>query len=169
MNYATIRPLLPSGFATNYFHWEELDLRAGDEIARGEKLGLLAGEARWTVVAYVDEQNAHLVNVGADARLYVDGQTMKLRVHSVDQDVSRTITHPMLTTDGGGKLTVRINGTELIPERAVYRVRLEVEDAALRPGEQMWLGTVVISGGKESHLARWTRQAVSVLWRELGF
>jgi hypothetical protein len=58
----------------------------------------------------------------------------------------------VLTTDGGGALPVRVNGTELVFQQAVYRTQFEVEGAAPRSLERMKRGTVVISGGRESML-----------------
>jgi putative peptide zinc metalloprotease protein len=168
---AALRQLAPAAPFSGRFYFTESDLRIGDVISRNEVLGLLAGDSAWVVVTYVDEQSAHLVRSGADARIYVAGSSapLKLRVASVDQDASRTITHPLLTTDGGGKISVRVKDADLLPERAVYRVLLVPTAARKLDVPQFLRGTVLISGEAESRIVSWTRNAVSLLWRELGF
>ena len=166
---AAAAQLTPRAPFDGRFYWEELDLHVGDDISHGEKLALLIGKTRLLVTAYIDEQDAHLVSAGSAARLYIDGTALNLRVMSVDQDATRNIVHPLLTTDGGGTIPVRMSGPEMIPERTIYRVLLEVDGDDIDLGGQQRRGTVVISGEKESRFARWSRQVISVIWRELGF
>jgi len=169
---AAINQLAPTAPFAGTVRIADPDLKIGDELSRNEIIGTVVGEDSWQVIAYLDEQNAHLVHEGATAKIYFEGSALRpvaLRVVSVDRDASRHISHPMLTTEGGGTLQVRVLDGELVPEHAVYRVVLQAAEISPEVTQQVRRGSVVITAGAESALVRWSRNGLSLLWRELGF
>jgi putative peptide zinc metalloprotease protein len=169
---AAIQHLAPVAPFAGRVRMVDPDLRVGDELSRNESIATVVGEDRWQVIAYLEEKSAHLVKEGAGAKIYFEGladRPVALRVVSVDRDASRQIVHPMLTADAGGDLRASILDGELIPEQAVYRVLLEATQVSPELAKQVRRGTVVISAGSEAPVIRWSQNALSLLWRELGF
>lgn len=167
-----VAQLQPAAPFDGTFRVTDCDLQAADWVGRHEQVGSVIADQGSSVVAYLDEHYAHLVSEGATASLYFDGvpgRSIKLVVASVEADVTRQLSHPMLTTQFGGSVPARLIDGELIAEQAVYRVRFEAENLPGDLGTQIRRGRVVINAGAESMLTRWSRNILSVLWRELGF
>jgi putative peptide zinc metalloprotease protein len=164
-----LRPTAP--FAGT-FRLLDCDSRAGDWLARREQVGSIVSDQGSSVVAYVEEGDARLLTKGATAKLYLDGvvgAAVELTLISVEEDASRLLSHPMLTTQFGGNIHARVVDDELIPERALYRVTFAAGEIPDALGKQIRRGRVVIKAGAESVAERWSRNALSLLWRELGF
>ncbi len=167
---AALARLAPSAPFAGVFHLADPDLRVGEWVARDETLGVLVGDAPWRAVAYVPEQEAHLLRAGSPARFYHDGRrekTIALRVVSIETDASRVLEHPGLAADAGGDVPVKLSGNDLVPAQAVYRVILEAD--AMPASARVQRGRLVIRGDSESLLARASRHGLGVLWKELGF
>jgi putative peptide zinc metalloprotease protein len=96
---------------------------------------------------------------------------LKLRIDSVDKDASRVLSRPELTVTTGGHLVAREKAGQIVPERAVFRVVMSVEDTASLHSlaSQSWRGRVTIHARAEAPALRYVRQAGAVLWREMGF
>ena len=69
----------------------------------------------------------------------------------------------------GGHVVTREKSGQLVPERAVYRVALEVADMPPAMQELSWRGHLTIHAEWSSPAARYARQVLSVLVRETGF
>jgi putative peptide zinc metalloprotease protein len=147
------------------------DLEVGDWVAHRELLGRLVREDAWQVVTYVDDADVHRVSVG-DQALFIaeglDGPVARLTVAQIDRDASRTLDEPQLASVFGGDVLVREKEGVFYPQRAVYRVRLEVEPGAIS-NQHNWRGKVAIVAQWEAPGLRFVRAALSVLWREAGF
>lgn len=91
------------------------------------------------------------------------------RVVRVDSDATRSLPDGRLSTLGGGHVPVRLAGRELVPERAAYRVTLEVAELPPALSDAVWRGRLVIRTEAHPPLARYFAQAVSVLVREWGW
>jgi putative peptide zinc metalloprotease protein len=93
-------------------------------------------------------------------------------VLSVDRDATRVLLRPELAAHLGGHVLTREKAGQLIPERAVYRVMLEMDPAA-SPLEalatQSWRGQLTIHARWEAPAQRYLRQAFAVFLREFGF
>ena len=74
----------------------------------------------------------------------------------------------MLAAGHGGEVLVRERNNQLIPERAVYRVVLAVEEAA--PAQARVLrGSVVIYGRPKSLAGDFLRSGAALAIREAGW
>jgi len=149
------------------------DLKVGDWVARRELLGQLVRQGPRQVVSYVDEDAIQRIAVGDRALFIADGGSgpaVRLKVLSLDKDASRSLKEPELATPFGGHVLVREKAGALYPERAIYRVLLQVDEAAdALPEQHSWRGQVTIAGSWEAPGLRFLRSALSVLWREGGF
>jgi len=75
----------------------------------------------------------------------------------------------MLSNQYGGAIPVRLLDGELIPDRAVYRATLEVENLPVDLTAHLRRGKVVIRASSASIARKWMQASMSVLWREFGF
>jgi putative peptide zinc metalloprotease protein len=147
------------------------DLEVGDWVAHRELLGRLVREGAWQVVTYVDDAAVHRIAVGDEALFIaqgLDGPVARLTVAQIDRDASRTLDEPQLASVFGGHVSVREKEGVFYPERAVYRVRLDVAPGDI-PDQHAWRGKVAIVAQWEAPGLRFLRSALSVFWREAGF
>ncbi|MBY0240468.1 MAG: HlyD family efflux transporter periplasmic adaptor subunit [Burkholderiaceae bacterium] len=147
------------------------DLRPGDWLKNQEPLGELISDERWHVVTYVDEDDVQRVRQGDRGLFIADGlagPAVRLTVAAIDRDASRTLNEPELAALFGGHVLVHEKNGLFYPDRAVYRVVLEVEGekpVALR----VLRGRIAIAGAWEAPALRYVRSALAVVWREAGF
>lgn len=151
------------------------DLRPGEWLARRELLGKVVGNERLEILAYVQEEDLQRISPGDSAIFIADGGTgpaLDLKVRSIDQDATRTLTEAALATMAGGNIPVRSMQGFLYPERPVYRVVLDVttpQPADHATLQHRWRGRVSIRGRWEAPAAQFAKTAASVFWRETGF
>ena len=152
------------------------DLREGQWLARKERLALLVKEGTpWVVETWLDEEAVQRIRPGDGAMFINDGADaapLPLRVQAVDRDASRVLARPELTAQAGGHLMAREKNGQLVPERAVYRVTLELQQGETLPAalsRQTVRGHITIHARAEAPGLRYVRQASAVLVREFGF
>ena len=127
------------------------------------------GEGR--IETYVPEEFVTRIHRD-DARFYSNGDLVKpfdVEVISIDKASTLTLSDPWLASIYGGDVAVTQNpdGT-MVSHESVYRVRLKpIEETHGLP--HLLRGTVLISVGSESILARIWKFTVSVVLRESGF
>lgn len=147
------------------------DLRQGEWLKNQETLGELMADGPWQVVTYVDEDDVQRIRRGDRALFLADGlagPAVRLTVAGIDRDASRTLNEPELAALFGGHVLAHEKNGLLYPERAVYRVVLDVDGEA-PPGMRIWRGRVAIAGAWEAPALRYARAALAVIWREAGF
>jgi putative peptide zinc metalloprotease protein len=152
------------------------DLREGQWLARKERLALLVKEGTaWLVETWMDEAAVTRIRPGDRAMFINDGADaapLPLRVQAVDRDASRVLARPELAAQAGGHLMAREKNGQLVPERAVYRVTLELQQGTTLPAalsRQTVRGHIAIHARAEAPGLRYVRQASAVLVREFGF
>jgi putative peptide zinc metalloprotease protein len=152
------------------------DLREGQWLARKERLALLVKEGTpWVVETWLDEEAVQRIRPGDGAMFINDGADaapLPLRVQAVDRDASRVLARPELAAQAGGHLMAREKNGQLVPERAVYRVTLELQQGETLPAalsRQTVRGHITIHARAEAPGLRYVRQASAVLVREFGF
>lgn len=149
------------------------DLAPGQWVGKKEALALLVRrDTGWRVETWLDEEDVARVHEGQHASFYTDGRTqhvLTLKVSSVDRDASRTLPRRELASVLGGHVTTREKNGQLVPERAVYRVSLDVLDMPDALQNLSWRGQLVVHADWQSPLSRYARQAVTVIVRETGF
>lgn len=154
-------------------HLADPDLAPGQWVARRESLGLLVREGTpWRVETWLDEEVVARLRVGQGGRFVTDGGTggvLALRVVEIDRDAARVLPRRELASVLGGHILTREKNGQLVPERAVYRVALEVQDLPADLAARSWRGQVVLHADWQSPASRYLRHAASVLVREAGF
>jgi len=151
------------------------DLQVGQWLARKEKIALLVREeGRWLVETWLEEDAVQGVLPGNSALFINDGpehRSLRLTVTAVDKDASRNLPRPELAAHLGGHVLTREKANQLVPERAIYRVTLEPENATVSPEwtAMSWRGHVTIHAEWSSPAVRYLKQALSVLLREMSF
>ena len=161
-------------------HYLDPDLRPGDWVGQKERLALLVKEgSAWQVETWVNEDLIQRVAPG-DAATFINdagqGPVLRLKVAAVDRDASRTLPRPELAAHLGGHVLTREKAGQLVPERAVYRVLLEVAADDADAGAALaalsahsWRGRVTIHTRGEAPAGHYARQAIAALLGESGF
>ena len=109
------------------------------------------------------------IKIGDRAMFYSDAAdqpAVPCTVQFVDRGATLLLADPELASSYGGGIAVRAKKSGLVPEGAIYRVRLVPDDHAV-PRVQL-RGAVQITGQSESLLARTARSVAGVVMREAG-
>lgn len=147
------------------------DLSIGDWLVEDELVARIIGEGGYQIVAYLDDESLGRIEVGDRGLFLADGgfgPNFAARVASIDKDASRTLNEGELASMFGGSVLVREKQGQLYPERAVYRVVLDVSEPQ-QTQQHRWRGAIAIAGQWEPPGLRFLRYVVSVFWREAGF
>lgn len=147
------------------------DLDNGAWVARHERLGTLIAPAQWRVEAYLDEDAVSRIGIG-DTGLFLPETAgrgaLALRVEHVDRDATRVLADGMLASMHGGILPARQSGSQIVPDRAVYRVALQVTDP-LDAATATQRGRVVLYASPTPLLGEYLRSIAAMFVRESGF
>ncbi len=147
------------------------ELQPGQWLARKERIAtLVRDDGQWLVETWLDEDAVHRVRPGDSALFVAEGPrmaTQRLRVAAVDRDASRVLPRRELDAQAGGHVLTRDKSGQKVPERAIYRVVLELQDGTWSGLSQR--GQVTIHGTWEAPAWRYLRQAAAVMVREVGF
>jgi len=144
------------------------DLRVGESVGRQQQLGVLIDPKAWEVETYLGDAEVERIAVGDSGRFVPETPglpTRSLKVVRIDRDATRALPDAMLAVGHGGEILVRERNGQLIPERAVYRVVLAVQDADAPPGRVL-RGSVTIHGEPKSLVGDFIRSAAALLIRE---
>lgn len=148
------------------------DLAVGDWVGKSEKLGELVAHGGLRVETYLAEADIHRLSVGNAGMFYPEAGSpaaLKLIVENIDTDATHELTDGMLASTRGGAVPVREHARTLVPEHALYRVVLSVQDKTADHHLPVLRGQVVIHGEAQSWLAGYLRAVLAVVWREAGF
>jgi putative peptide zinc metalloprotease protein len=172
---AELRDASPSAPFAGRFRLLDPDLQPGQWIARRERIAqLVRDDAPWTVETWLEDSAIGRVRVGDLARFAIDGAAgpiVTLRVRSIDRDASRALPRAELAVPAGGHVLVREKAGQLVPDRAVYRVSLSIEEpeALARLTPQSWRGHFSLHVRADAPAWRYLKQAAAVLVREFDF
>jgi putative peptide zinc metalloprotease protein len=149
------------------------ELRPGVWVNKQERLGLLINPAHWQVETFLNDSEIHRVKLGDRAKFYSESSSvapLEMRVIRIDPDATRQLHDALLSSQHGGQILTRERNEQLIPEQALYRVVLRVEQPPEAQGiARVARGRVVISGERRSLLGEFARSALSVLIREANW
>lgn len=145
------------------------DVSAGTWVAPTQPLGILVDVASWIAEALVPEAALTRIAVGDHARLYLPGDPRTpLDGAVVEIDTARASALPdLLLADVYGGPIKTVEGKKLVPQAALYRVRVRLEGPP--PATRIARVTAMIEGRRESLVADWLRSVSAVLIRETGF
>jgi len=150
----------------------EPDLFVGEWVPKGMELLRLIDDQQWVVDTYIEESDLRRLDDGNWGWFIPEAAGLPdtwLSIVAIDGDASRILGDSALGSSAGGQILVRPQNNKLIPEHAVYRVRLK---ATLRH-EQISTGhirgRVVILAWPKSLIGDLVRGALATLVREAGF
>jgi len=149
------------------------ELRKGVWVNRQERLGVLIDPRHWLVETYLEESEIKRVRLGDSARFFGEQSGMnplRMRVVRIDPDATRQLHDLMLTVPHGGQIQARERNGLLIPDKALYRIVLQLpSDELTTVNTPAQRGQVVIDGGRKSLFGDYLRAAASVFIREAGW
>lgn len=143
------------------------DLSPGTWVSTKDRLAILRSSDKAVIDGYLGEGDIGRVAVGQTARFFPDAAgrpAVHGRVIAVDRTAVTAMTDPLVTSVAGGALPSRIAGETIVPEGAVYRVRVAL-DEPLNAGQAL-RGSLSIDGEASSPLVRLLRSVAIVLVRE---
>jgi putative peptide zinc metalloprotease protein len=150
----------------------EPDLFLGEWVPKSFSLVTLIDGKDWIVDCYVEEADLKRLDLGNWGRFIPDGPGLGstgLSVIAIDRDATRILSEGALSSFAGGEILVRHQNNKLIPERAIYRVRLKVDGDPSKLSTGYIRGRVVIFAWPKSILGDAMRNGLAVLIREAGF
>ncbi|MEO5374887.1 MAG: HlyD family efflux transporter periplasmic adaptor subunit [Alphaproteobacteria bacterium] len=144
-----------------------LDLHSGQWVSAKDPI--LAVRATGPVIAeaYVGEDDLPRITSGMGALFIPEGSgaAIPARVEAIDRTAARSLADPSLAAPFGGPIPARLDKHALVPDAALYRVRLGMADAAV---PVILRGEVHIQGERRSLLGRAFRAVAAVVIREWG-
>jgi putative peptide zinc metalloprotease protein len=148
------------------------DLGLGQWLGQRERIGVLIQSDGVVVQTYLDEEAIKRISVGDTAIFVADGRDSKvlsLQVQHIDADASRELPDGILAAQNGGHIHARPQNGKLVPEQAIYRVRLVPEQGQEVDLTRVLRGDVVIRGNWQSPVWPFVRNIAAVLVREFSF
>ena len=148
------------------------DLFLGEWVPKSFALVTLINDKEWVVDCYVEEADLRRLDMGNWGRFIPDAPGLGglgLSVISIDRDATRLLTEGALSSIAGGEILVRQQNNKLIPERAIYRVRLKVDGNPSKLSTGYIRGRVVIFAWPKSILGDAITNGLAVFVREAGF
>lgn len=132
------------------------------------KDAILAVRRGAVLEAFVAEEDLPRIATGLTASFIPDGTgpAVPATITAIDRMAVKTLTEPALAVPYGGTIPARFDKQNLIPDTAVYRIRLI--PAALANATIMQRGQVHIAGERRSLLGHLARAVAAVLIREWG-
>ena len=163
----------PTAPFAGHFWLADPDLSPGEWVSQRETLAVLVRQdTPWRVETWLDEDDVQRVQVGQKAFFTTDSQTaerLQLTVSAIDRDAARLLPRHELAGALGGHILTREKNKQLVPERAIYRVVLDVKEMPPLLGNHVWRGHLTVHSEWSSPAARYSRQVLAVLVREFGF
>lgn len=129
---------------------------------------LLSLRAGAVIEAYVAEADLPRLMPGATASFIPEGRGSAIAsvVVGIDRASVKTLTEPVLAAQYGGRIAARFDNKGLVPEQAVYRLRLKPRDPV--EAAVPLRGEALIDGERRSMLGDALRSAAAILIREWG-
>ncbi len=126
-----------------------------------------------TIEAVVTEFDLPRIDMHANAKFIPDNPqlpTIWAYVNEIEQANLQSLDLPVLASIYGGKIAVQFDESkQLIPDKSVYRVRLNISAVENVTADQIKRGVIHIEGQAESFFSRVYQIVTSVLIRESGF
>ena len=156
-------------FAGKYYELSP-DVRVGDWIGKGAKLGVVVNVDKWIVEAYFPEEEISRISVGNWGRFIPEtagNEALSLRVASIDPTPVKVLPDNIYASQMGGSVVSKISDKKAITDRAYYRVMF----AAERPDDYLVTqrGHVSVFARPESFLSAGIRHFAGLFRRELSF
>lgn len=147
------------------------DQQVGQWLGTRERLGAVLAPEGAVIRAYPTEEDLARLTIGSRGWFYPedpDWPPLPCRVIDLDRSSSRYLPDQALASRYGGPIPVREQGNQLLPEQAVYRLVLAVDQDSSPRITQQYRGTVRLTSVAQSLVDRFWRAILAVLIRESG-
>jgi putative peptide zinc metalloprotease protein len=148
----------------------EPDVRPGDWLSKGTKLGMVVKPGAWIVESYFPEEDLPRLRLGSLATFFPEtagSAAIALEVSSIDPTPIKVLEDAIYGTEAGGGVQVRMVSNKMVTDRPYYRVTFKVTERNLH--SRIVRGRVIVLSRPESLLSMGVRHAGGVLQRELTF
>ena len=144
------------------------EIRIGQWVGTKEALLAVRRTGNAVIDAYVREDDLPRLSVGALARFVPEGTGAAMAAHVTlsDRGSARSLSDPELGTPFGGPVPAHATKQAIVPDGAIFRVRLTVDEPGGVP--VILRGEAEIDAARESPLARAGRSVAAVVLREWG-
>ncbi len=145
-------------------------LTEGQWVQKGQRLAAVRSEIGASIVSYINEDDVFRIEAGSPCHFSMRTSGRRYGpcfVESIENASADQIMEPVFASVFGGSIPVRATDRAMVPERAVYKVRMTIADTALKVSSQV-VGYVTIEGEQESFFERIWKWGASVVIRESG-
>lgn len=152
--------------------WFDIDLQPGDWVKGNRPLGQIVSQDELFIMAYVEQQNLAQIRVGDEGLFIADSGAMDpftVRVEDIAADATRVLGDEILSSVRGGKIVSRTSGNQIVPENAIYQIKLVPTDPDLLQSTSVLTGLVVIKGKPQAWITPYWKSALATVRREAGF
>lgn len=145
------------------------EVRAGTWVSQRQPLGRLVNPENWIVEAYVAEEDIHALRPGDVGCFYFELAPRRQcgRIEAIAPARLQQLPSPMLATVHDGPIPAFQKQDALIPEYALYAVRVTLDAPLPLLREQR--GKAYFTGAERSRLMAGLRYLASLAIRESGF
>jgi putative peptide zinc metalloprotease protein len=149
------------------------NLTAGQWVSDTLPLAILADKSTLEVYAYATEDDLKRIQSDAASHFYAENlhlEPVRVSITEIDRASTTSFVEPMLASIYGGPIATRDAPTgELVPQEALYRLRMAIEQPRADLQSTVLRGTVHIEAEAESWSEKIWRQISAVLIRESDF
>jgi len=149
------------------------NLTAGEWVSDTMPLAILVDKSTLEVYAYATEDQLERIQNDTVSYFYAENLHLKpvrVRVTEIDRASTTSLVEPILASTYGGPIAIKDTPTmQLVPQEALYRIRMAIEETNVELQDTILRGTVHIKATSESWLQKIWRQIGAVLIRESDF
>ncbi|MBL95862.1 MAG: peptidase M50 [Magnetovibrio sp.] len=145
-------------------------LNHGQWIKTGQMLATLRSREKARIVAYVDETQVHNIETGRECIFFLETgnhESIPCKISIVERVARRKLEDISLASIYGGSIPVHINNSDLVMDKAHYRVIIKLGANTFSLRTQL-RGIVRISTPKQVPLAHLFKFILAVIIRESG-
>lgn len=153
------------------FRLNNPDIAEGEWLAKDTVVGTLVdADSGMEVLTWIDESAIDRVSIGAKATFFSQsyGDVISGRVVEIGSDAINSLSFPAMASVFGGDILAREKAGELIPERATYRVVVELDGTGRNRVTSVHYGRLKIGARPASLAGQYLRIVVLSLIRELN-
>ncbi|WMY72587.1 HlyD family efflux transporter periplasmic adaptor subunit [Buttiauxella selenatireducens] len=157
--------------STGVIEDRDMTLQTGSWVSPSTRIATLVDTRRWRVRALITEDDLERIHLGAEAKVYQQGEWQPLtgRVVSIDHSAVVRLPSLLLAKDHGGPVTLNPTAPakDLRPQAVWYRVSIEGEgsDTTLKREN---LVDITVTSQRQSLAHRWLNSISLMLIQQTG-
>ena len=148
------------------------DLFINEWLPKNTHVVSMIDPSSWVIDTYITEADLKRIDIQHIGWFEPDApgvSNYRLKVISIDRDASKVLNEGMLGSISGGDILVRSQNNKMIPENAIYHVRLKVDNLSEKISTGYLRGHVVILAWPKSIIGETIKKTLANLIREASF